>query len=122
MRKVKAALVFIQRPDGKILAVDRLTPPFGVAIPGGTVEPGERSVDAAFRELLEETGIDANKALWGFKFEAVETFAVDYADSGIAYQKLKESAEGMPLWVTWEDLSFGPYGDYAQLLREIVES
>lgn len=29
------------------------------SIPGGRIEPGERAVDAALRELKEETGVDA---------------------------------------------------------------
>lgn len=29
------------------------------SIPGGRIEPGERAIDAALRELKEETGVDA---------------------------------------------------------------
>lgn len=45
----------------KILLVKRMYPPFqGLwSIPGGHLKPGETIYDAARRELLEETGIEA---------------------------------------------------------------
>jgi len=44
-----------------MLLIRRGTPPrLGEwSLPGGRIEPGERAVDAALRELREETGIEA---------------------------------------------------------------
>lgn len=45
----------------QVLLIRRGTPPrLGEwSLPGGRIEPGERAVDAALRELKEETGVDA---------------------------------------------------------------
>jgi ADP-ribose pyrophosphatase YjhB (NUDIX family) len=50
--------------NGKVLLAERTKPPFdGVwSLPGGHVEHGERLAAAAHRELLEETGIEADFA------------------------------------------------------------
>jgi ADP-ribose pyrophosphatase YjhB (NUDIX family) len=46
--------------DGKVLLVQRAKPPLGYwAFPGGHLEPGERLVEGAARELREETGLTA---------------------------------------------------------------
>lgn len=42
---------------GKIVLVERLKFPYGLALPGGHVEMGERPIRAAMRELREETGL-----------------------------------------------------------------
>jgi len=47
--------------DGKVLIAQRAKAPLaGIwSLPGGHIEPGEKALDAAHRELLEETGIKA---------------------------------------------------------------
>ena len=47
--------------DDSVLLIRRGTPPRRGewSLPGGRIEPGERAVDAALRELREETGIEA---------------------------------------------------------------
>jgi 8-oxo-dGTP diphosphatase len=57
-------------PDGGIVLVRRKYPPPGWALPGGFIEAGESAAAAARRELLEETGLEA---------ELTELFHV-YAD------------------------------------------
>jgi len=47
--------------DDAVLLIRRGTPPRQGewSLPGGRIEPGERAVDAALRELREETGVEA---------------------------------------------------------------
>lgn len=48
----------------QVLLIRRGTPPRQGewSLPGGRIEPGERAVDAALRELREETGVEAEIA------------------------------------------------------------
>ena len=57
---VPAVGVVCLRGD-EVLLIRRGTPPrMGEwSLPGGRIEPGERAVDAALRELREETGVEA---------------------------------------------------------------
>ena len=47
---------------GKLLLARRAVPPKLWTLPGGRVEIGEAATDAARRELLEETGVEADIA------------------------------------------------------------
>ncbi len=60
MTPVPAVGVVCLRGD-EVLLIRRGRPPrLGEwSLPGGRIEPGERAVDAALRELREETGVEA---------------------------------------------------------------
>lgn len=58
-----ADVVLLTR-DGLVLLIERDWPPYEGrwALPGGHVDPGETSLQAAVRELAEETGIHLDPA------------------------------------------------------------
>lgn len=62
MRVVLAASAVITDDDGRVLLVQRLEPPdVGKwTVPGGRVEPGETTAEAAAREVREETGLEVS--------------------------------------------------------------
>ena len=51
-------VVVAESPEPSVLLIRRRNPPLGWAIPGGFVEPDEDLVNAARRELFEETGLE----------------------------------------------------------------
>ena len=48
--------------NGKYVLIERQKFPFGLAIPGGHIDPGEQPMQTAIRELTEETGLSLHDA------------------------------------------------------------
>ena len=60
--------------DGRVLLATRTRPPAlgALTLPGGLVEPGERLVEAALRELQEEVEVEAEIAGFNGHAERIE--------------------------------------------------
>ena len=56
---MRLAVDAIVEHDGKILLIERLNIPYGLALPGGLVEEDESCEEAIVRELKEETNLKA---------------------------------------------------------------
>ncbi len=63
---VDIIIELVDRPGRPIVLIERGSPPYGFAFPGGFVDVGERIEAAALREAQEETGLSVElKCLLG---------------------------------------------------------
>lgn len=129
-----AALAVVVR-DGRVLLVRRRNEPdAGLwGYPGGHVEPGETVAEAAARELLEETGVEAAPG------EVVDTLDIILRDEGGALTHhfllvavLCGYLRGMPeaaddvheaAWVPFDEVRTGARGfseDVDRVLRKAL--
>ncbi len=75
MKKVRNAVRSFVIVDGKVLCIKYKKENIGyIDIPGGKIEDGETSMEAAIREVREETGIEVNN------LEEVGNVVIEYPD------------------------------------------
>jgi len=128
---IPRVLVFAMRPDSVLLI--RLLPREGKVTgwtgryngPGGHVERGEDVLSAARRELMEETGLQADLSLCGTLIvDALQPVGIGLfiyrADNPAG--ELTPSKEGLPEWIPFERLSEFPLVDDVAIILERIRA
>ena len=105
----------------ELLLLNRMTSWRGYCFPGGHVEPGESIVDAAIREMEEETGLTMEAPrLCGLKQFPIEggRYLVFFFKTDRFHGQLRDSEEGPVRWVSRKDLpEIDTVQDFMQMLQ-----
>ena len=116
----KNVTYFIQNENGLILAVSRKDNHNDFGLPGGKVEPEDKSLeDAIAREVFEETGL----TIWPFNLKLL--FIQDgkeYTFTGDIFGTIKTDEKHIVKWATSQELLDGSFGEYNKKLFEHLKN
>ncbi len=126
----RGACTVVLGPNHTVLGVSRRGRPTEFGLPGGKIEPGETSRQAAVRETLEETGlvvrivqkVYAGMCLGKGEIPHYTTYYLATAAGWAGPTK----ENGKVAWISWETLFEGPFGisnrAVYEALQEIVRN
>lgn len=124
--------VIIKNSDGKFLATSRRNAPDLWGLPGGKIDPDELPINAAVRELKEETDIHINKKDLTLVYEGlcgpgkdgrtfyVYTYEFTGDNDNVQFKAIEPGIDVQ--WVTKEQLNNGPFGSYNQQAIQAYEN
>jgi 8-oxo-dGTP pyrophosphatase MutT (NUDIX family) len=98
-----------------VLAVSRKDDPTAYGLPGGKVDPGETPMEAAVRELREETGYEITDLKAVFTSTEADGFTTT-TFTGTLGGKFGTTEAGQVSWVHPEALFRGPFAEYNRKL------
>jgi 8-oxo-dGTP pyrophosphatase MutT (NUDIX family) len=114
----EVALVVLINDNGEVLAVSRKTDHNDFGLIGGKVDEGESVEDAAFRETLEETGLNISnlKCIYQrFRNGRMGyTFIADW--QGSIYTKEPHVVK----WTSFETINNGSFGEWNKIVTETL--